>query len=159
AASLGSYLDGVLRLSDQSGKLLAQVDDVALPAPPGQPALVFPDPFLEYTVPPGVNLLVVGLHDRHLRGGINYGYRLTIEPAVPDFLVSQPVAEVNVPRGGSAALTVPVTRRGYTGPVQLTIPKPPAGLTVQGGYVPEGGSYGVLTLTAGAQAQAPQGLW
>jgi hypothetical protein len=159
AEALGSNLDGVLRVTDQTGKQLALVDDVITPAlTAGQQPTVSTDPALDLTVPAGTTLLVIDLRDQRFRGGLNFGYRLTIEPAVPDFVVHQPLAELNVPRGGSAVLTVPVTRRGYTGPLQLTMPNLPAGLTVQGGYVPEGGGRGVLTLSAAATAQLPAGV-
>jgi hypothetical protein len=146
--TLGSRLDGVLRVTDQAGKQLALVDDVAVPAVAGQPAYLNVDPSLDITVPPGTTLLVAELRDQRHRGGANFGYRLTIEPIGPDFLVHQPVSEVNVPRGGTVALTVPVTRRGFTGPIELTVPGLPAGWTARGGYVPEGGRFGLLTLSA-----------
>ncbi len=159
AETLGSNLDGVLRITDQAGKQLALVDDVPLPAlVAGQQPGLSIDPFTDLTVPAGTTLLVVELRDQRHRGGLNFGYRLTIEPTTADFTVHQPVAEVNVPRGGSKALAVAVTRRGYLGPIRLTVPDLPAGLTVQGGLVPAGGSFGVLTLSAAPQAQAPGGL-
>jgi hypothetical protein len=149
AESLGSRLDGVLRLFDQAGKQLALVDDVDIPATvPGQAAVKTTDPSLDFVVPDGVSLLVAEVRDQRNRGGVNFGYRLTIESAAPDFVVIQPLSEINVPRGGSALLTVPVVRRGYAGPIELTIPNPPPGLTVQGGLIPTNATAGLLTLTA-----------
>jgi hypothetical protein len=156
AETLGSFLDGVLRVTDQAGKQLALVDDVDVPpTDPGQQPRRTVDPSVELTVPQGTTLLVVELRDQRYRGGINFGYRLTIEPATPDFLVRQPVAELNVPRGGGAALTVPILRRGFTGPIQLTIPDLPPGFSVQGGHVPADGTGGILTVIAAAQAVMP----
>jgi hypothetical protein len=153
AACLGSRLDGVLRITDQAGKQLALVDDVDVsPQAPGLPATKEIDPSAEVAVPAGVSLLVIEVRDQRRRGGIGYGYRLTIEPAVPDFAVVQPAAEVNVPRGGSVALTVPVTRRGYDGPIQLVVPDLPPGLAMHGGHIPAGANQGLLTLTAGPDA-------
>ena len=149
AESLGSRLDGVLRLFDQTSKQLALVDDVDLPATvPGQPAIKTTDPSLDFVVPEGVSLLVAEVRDQRNRGGVNFGYRLTIEPATPDFVVIQPMTEVDVPRGGTALLTVPVVRRGYAGPIELTIPDLPPSLTVQGGHIPANVTAGLLTLTA-----------
>jgi len=65
---------------------------------------------------------------------------------------------VNVPRGGSVALTVPVTRRGYDGPIQLEVPGLPAGLSLRGGHVPAGAARGTLTLSADPAAKAPDSL-
>jgi hypothetical protein len=160
AEALGSYLDGVLRVTDQAGKQLALVDDVALPpAAPGLQPTQSADPSLELTVPADANLLRVELRDQRRRGGTNFGYRLTIEPAVPDFVLQQSVAEVNVPRNGSVVLALNVVRRGYTGPIQLTVPSLPRGLTMQGGHVPANGTRGVLTLTATPEVPVPAGPW
>ncbi len=151
AETFGSRLDGVLRLFDQSGKQLALVDDVDVPPTvPGQPATKTVDPSLEFVVPDGVSLLVAEVRDHHQRGGVNYGYRLTIEPAMPDFVVIQPLSEINVPRGSSALLAVLVVRPNYAGPIALTIPTLPPGLTMQGGHIPAGATTGLLTLTAAA---------
>jgi hypothetical protein len=153
AETLGSFLDGVLRITDQAGKQLALVDDVDIPAAgPAQPARRTADPSVEVTVADGTSLLMVELRDQRYRGGVNFGYRLTIEPATADFRVRQPVAELNVPRGGSAALIVPVIRRGYAGPIQLLIANPPPGLSVQGGHVPANGTAGILTVSAATEA-------
>jgi hypothetical protein len=153
AEKLGSRLDAVLRVADQAGKQLALVDDVDLPgAGPGQPPLRTADPALDFTAPPGVSLLALEVRDQRGRGGVNFGYRLTIEPAEPDFVVALPAGELNVPRGGSAVLTVPVTRRGYAGPLQVVAVGLPPGLSAQGGNVPAGGTAAVLTITASESA-------
>jgi hypothetical protein len=153
AESLGSYLDGVLRITDQTGKQLALVDDVDVPpTAPGQPPTKAADPSLDFTVPAGTSLLVLELSDQRKRGGVNFGYRLTVEPAVPDFEIRQPVSEINVPRGGAALLVVPIVRRGHVGPLELTIPNLPPFLGVQGGHVPANAAQGLLTLTSAADA-------
>jgi hypothetical protein len=159
AESLGSRLDGVLVLADEKGRQLAQVDDVDLPAPPGQQPIRTSDPSTEFLVPAGVKELVVSLRDQRGRGGVGFPYRLTIEPARDDFALALPVAELNVPRGGAMVLDVPVTRRGYPGPLTITIPTLPAGFRVQGGRVPAGGTAGVLTIAADPGATAePAGV-
>ena len=113
----------------QVERSLALVDDVDLPPPaPGAAPIKSVDPSADLTVPPAVSLVVVEVRDQRGRGGLNFGYRLTIEPAVADFIVQQPTSELNVPRVGSATLAVPVTRRGYTGPIRLTVPDLPPGL-------------------------------
>jgi hypothetical protein len=156
AEALGSALDGVLRLTDPSGKQLALVDDVDLPPPAsGLQGIRSPDPALDFTVPPGVTALEVELRDGRHRGGVNFGYRLTVA-RTEDFALGQPAAEVNVPRGGAVALTVPVTRHGYDGPIQVEVPGLPAGLSARGGYVPAGSGQGTLTLSADPAAKLPQ---
>ena len=108
-------------------------------------------------MPAGVTLLRVELSDQRKRGGVNFGYRLTIEPSGNDFELRLPATEVNVPKGGTALVNVNVGRRGYTGPVQLAVADLPAGLTVHGGDIPANGTAGVLTITAPAEAAIPAG--
>lgn len=158
AESLGSNLDGVLKIADQAGKQLALVDDVDIPsAVPGQPGTKGHDPSTEFTVPAGVTALSLELTDQRKRGGVNFGYRLTIEPSGNDFELRLPATEVNVPKGGTALVNVNVGRRGYTGPIQLAVADLPAGLTVHGGDIPANGTAGVLTITAPAEAAIPAG--
>jgi hypothetical protein len=153
AETLGSRLDGVLEVLDDKGRRVAFVDDVDLPSPvPGQPGIRLVDPSTDVTVPADSKALVVALRDQRRRGGVNFSYRLTIEPADADFIVSLPVSEVNVPRGGAIALNVPVVRRGYAGPLKVVPVSLPPGLTAEGGNVPAGGNAGVLTFRADATA-------
>lgn len=155
AERLGSLLDGVLRVSDQNGKQLVLVDDVDVPPlAAGQQASKSADPAADVAVPAGTTALVVELRDQRGRGGINFGYRLTIKPVLADYTLVQPTAEVNAPRGGSVALVIPVIRRDFPGPIQLSVPGLPPGVTVQGGHVPAGATVGALTLTTAAEAPA-----
>lgn len=148
AETLGSRLDGVLRVLGDKDAVLAQADDVPLPALPGQQPLTTLDPSLELTVPPGLKTLTVEVADRTEGGGAGYGYRLHVGPAAEDFSVVLPVTELNVPRGGAVALQVPIARRGYTGPVRLTAPKLPPGYRFSGGGVGQGGNTAVIAIAA-----------
>jgi hypothetical protein len=127
---------------------------VDVPAARGVPAFRKQDPVAEVTVPADASLLVAELRDQRKRGGINFGYRLTVEPAVPDFSLELPAAELNVPRGGAVPLSVAVLRRGYTGPVRLGVRDLPPGYAVQGGLVPANAASGLLTITAPAGVPA-----
>jgi hypothetical protein len=152
AEAFGSRLDGVLRITDQTGKQVALVDDVDLPAAPGQQPTRSADPALDIVAPPDARLFVLELRDQRLRGGLNFVYRLTIEPALADFEVVQPVSELNVPRGGTTSLVVPIVRRGFNDAVDLVIPTLPAGITAHGGHIPAGSAAGVVTISAAASA-------
>jgi hypothetical protein len=154
AESLGSYLDGVLRITDQSGKQLTRVDDIDQPPlVAGQPGVKTADPEADITVPAGATELTVELRDGVGRGGVNFGYRLTIKPARDDFTLVHTSGEVNVPVGGAALVPITVRRRGYTGPIQLSVAGIPPGWAVQGGYVAQGANAGLLTITAPAGAR------
>lgn len=155
AESLGSRLDGMLRVIDQTGRLLGQADDSNLPPlAPGLPAVQSADPALELTVPAGATLAVVELRDQRGRGGVNFGYRLHLTPALPDFSLSLGAAELNVPRGGVGLLNVAVTRRGYLGPIGLTLQGLPAGWTAKGGRVAANATAGVFSISAPTTAPA-----
>src|SRR5207244_1800205 len=78
---LGSALDGTLLVYDPTGKkLLAQNND--------EEARGNVDPALQFTVPEGTHEAVVSLRDAFGRGGLEYPYRLTIEPGGPDFYLA-----------------------------------------------------------------------
>jgi hypothetical protein len=160
AEVLGSRLDGVLEVFDDKDRRVVLADDVDLPPPaPGEQALRTVDPSVDVTVPADSNSLKVLLRDQRRRGGLNFGYRLKIEPAETDFTVALPVPEVNVPRGGAVALNVSVVRRGFAGPIKLVVPSVPTGLIVEGGNIPSEGNAGVLTIRAeGAAGGEPVSL-
>jgi hypothetical protein len=115
------------------------------------------DPRLSLSIPKDVNQVVVSLEDLLGRGGTGFGYRLTAFPQPPDFSVELVTPYVNLPENGSAASEVLVGRRGYDGPIRLSIPDLPEDLIQQGGNIPaelnppedrRAFSLGYLTVTA-----------
>jgi hypothetical protein len=140
ARELGtSRLEGILTVSDAAGKKLASAGDQPLPedvfAVQGT-SRTSSDPFLNLTVPAEVHELVVSVEDLALRGGPLYGYRLIARRQAEDFNLTVSSPFVNIPAGGAAAITVSADRRGYDGPIQLTIPNLPNGIHVHGGAIP-----------------------
>ena len=126
AAGLGtSQLDALVTLQDSSGKKLASRDDVA-----------GADPALPFTVPEGVNEIVLAVEDLLGRGGPGFAYRLEGKRQGPDFTVDLLTPFINVPAGGTAQVTAAIQRRGYAGPVRLTVNGLPEGFTFSGGHVP-----------------------
>ena len=126
AASLGSsQLDALLSLYDGSGKKLASRDDLG-----------GADPALPFTVPAGLTELTVAVEDLLGRGGAAFGYRLMARRGGADFTVELNTPFVNVPAGGTAQIVATVQRRGYDGPIRLTIPNLPPGYHVAGGSIP-----------------------
>jgi hypothetical protein len=94
------------------------------------------DPFLNLTVPKDVHEITLGVEDLARRGGANYGYRIVVRKAAEDFALSLASPHVNIPSGGTAIVVVTADRRGYNGPIQLSIPDLPKGITVEGGMIP-----------------------
>lgn len=164
ARELGaSKLAAVITVFDEAGKKLASAGDGPLPLDVFQVQGVtrtVGDPFLNLKVPAGVRKISVAVEDLAQRGGPGYAYRLTARKQPHDFHLTIATPYVNIPAGGSAAVTVAVDRRGYNGPIQLAVPSPPPGVTVEGGFIPEeildgnniriSSRRGVLVLTSGS---------
>ena len=159
AYELGSALDGVLRVLGTGGSVIANADDTNVPLPvrPGQQAqaLVLPDPSLEFTIPGGTTEVTLAIRDLENRGGIGFPYRIVVEPLFPDFQLQVNDPQISVPRGGTANVAVTVTRKGYSGPLSVTVADPPVGLTVRPGTIAAGQTVGLLSLSAAANGSFP----
>jgi len=102
--------------------------------------------------------VVVSVEDLALRGGPLYGYRLIARRQAEDFTLTVSSPFVNIPAAATAVIGVSADRRGYDGPIQLTIPDLPNGIHVNGGVIPreyiDGANTrsinrrGILTITA-----------
>ncbi len=159
AADLGSNLDGVVQVLGKGGGVLANADDTTIPRPPrnGQqvPPIVLPDPSFDMTIPGSTNEITLVIRDLEKRGGVGFPYRIVVEPLLPDFELVLSEPQVSVPRGGSAAISATVRRKGYSGPITLTVAQPPAGLSVRPGSIATGQTTGVITVSASADAAFP----
>ncbi len=137
AASLGSWLDGVLTVSKEDGAKIAAADDDG-----GSP-----DPKVDFAVPEGVKKVVLSVEDLHHRGGKPFGYRLTARPQRPDFALKLNTTRVGLPLGGTALIEVECVRAGYGGPVSLSITPAPVGFSLRGGEILPDQAKGYVTLT------------
>ena len=161
ARELGtSRLEGIITAYDASGKKLDSAGDKPLPedvfAVQGS-SRTSSDPFLNLTVPKDVHEITVTVEDLAERGGPLYGYRLSTRREAEDFQIALADPYLNIPAGGTAILNVVADRRGYDGPIQLTIPDLPKGMQVEGGLIPREyvvnnnrtfNREGILTITA-----------
>ncbi len=156
ASDLGSALDGVLQVLDPKGAVLATADDTTIP-PTGKKGkaagIVSPDPSLDFTVPAGLTAVTLKLRDLEGRGGVGFPYRITVTPLTPTFELALNDAEVSIPKGGTAAVGVTVVRKGYNGPITLTVAEPPPGLSVRPGTIAGGQTVGAFTLSASADSK------
>jgi hypothetical protein len=140
ARELGtSRLEAIVTAFDSAGKKLASAGDQPLPedvfAVQGT-SRTSSDPFFNLTVPPDVRELTISVEDLAMRGGPLYGYRLIATRQDEDFTLTVSSPFLNIPAGGTAVLSVSADRRGYDGPIQLTIPNLPAGVHLSGGTIP-----------------------
>jgi hypothetical protein len=153
ARRLGSPLDSRIVLVNCFGDKIAENDDVKDRA----------EGFLTHQADSGLlcrlpsdGTYTLRIADAQGKGGDDYGYRLRISPAMPDFELRATPSEVSVPRAGSAALTIHAIRRdGFAGEIRLAIDEPyPAGLTLEGATIPERSDRVRMTVSASASVAA-----
>lgn len=138
AHRLGSALDGVLTISDEAGKVLATADDRVDDV----------DPLLDFSVPSGVQNLVVSLKDLQRGGGAMFVYRVLIAPAnSPDFSLTLFEDRRLIPAAGTSVVRVRANRLGYSGPIKLHLVDLPRTMQVAGDNIPSGPSQ--TTIIAG----------
>ena len=139
AASLGtSQLYALLTVYDSEGEKLVSAGATKPEQSPF--AVVFStttgeDPSLSLTVPEQVHEVQLTVEDLLGRGGGGYGYRLLAKKEEPDFALRLTTPYVNIPLSGSASVTVIANRRGYSGPIRLSIPNLPDDLVFDGGNI------------------------
>ena len=138
AARLGSPLDAVLSVLDAKGNELATNDDAR-----GR------DAALTFTAPEAGEY-VARVRDLSGNGGLSFGYRLRLAPAVPDFQIAFSPDCLAVGPGGRVPFTVTATRQnGFDGEIALAIEGLPAGVRLAGAPVIPAGQT-VVTLIATA---------
>jgi len=157
ASDLGSALDGVLQIRGANNAVLATADDTTTPVAGKMknkkaPAVISPDPSIDFTVPGNLSEISVALRDLKGDGGLGFGYRLTVEPITPSFDIALNDSQISVAKGGSVAIGVAITRKGIDVPITLDVANPPAGLTVRAGLVGAGQTSGYLTVSAAPDA-------
>lgn len=159
AASLGaSKLLGVLAVYDAATNKRLALTELGQESPANFLSNRYEvDPRLSVSIPKDVSQVVVSLEDLLGRGGSGFGYRLKAFPQLPDFSVELATPYLNLPENGTAAIEVQVSRKGYDGPIHLSIPDLPEDFVQEGGNIPaeltrpeDRGAFslGYLTLTA-----------
>ncbi len=97
------------------------------------------DSRLLFTAPADGDYLVRVTDTRNF-GGPDFVYRLTIQPAKPDFSVKIEEGDANIPAGSGRDFTVKLTRiDGFDGPVRVDIAEPSAGFRVSSPIIIEAG--------------------
>ena len=146
AASAGSALDALLRITDATGKELARNDDASGSR----------DPRLEWKAATnGTFCVVVGnlLHN----GGTNHYYRLSLQRLAPDLKASLAANSITVTVGETNEVKFTVTRlRGFERKLKARLKGLPDGLRAEPVDVSEKSGENVLKLVASADAKASQ---
>jgi hypothetical protein len=148
AARLGSPLDGVLTLVDETGKEIATNDDATT---------TDVDPRLR-TILPADGRYLVRVTDRSPhRGGRDFAYRLLMKNAEPDFTLTLAADAVVVERGVEGVkpqrFKVQAVRTpGVDVPIDLVLDGLPNGVTVKGNRIDKGRPEAQLSFEAAADA-------
>ena len=130
----GSRIDAVMRLRDQGGNVVAEVDDTEDPI---QGLMTFhADPVLKYTATDS-EVFILEVEDLHRGYGKDYHYLLCRHRQMPSFNAFVSPANITIPSGGTATFRVDV--KGKL--------KRPANLIVKG--LPKGYTTSSLKLRAG----------
>lgn len=146
ARRLDSPLDSRLTLHGPDGRQIATNDDWDDPA---EGLLTHhADSRLVATLPADGDYTVTVTDTQH-QGGLDHAYRLAIHPAKPDFELRVTPSVVNLPSGGSAAVTVHALRRdGFDGEIRLALERSDGALRLDAARIPGGVDSVQLTLTA-----------
>ncbi len=137
AQRLGSPLDGVLFVRDEKGSQLATSDD--------QPGTS--DPGLDFTVPPGVKTLNLAVKDVAGRSGENFVYRLVVsEAAMNDFSLSVANDHLQIYTDSPAIIRVDANRKGYNGPIKLSMPDLSTNISTRFNEIPANASAALVEM-------------
>jgi hypothetical protein len=154
---LNSPLDSLLRLTDESGKVLELNDDYMLKEEhlhTNMMGLVthHADSYLMAEVPQA-GTYYVHLADSQRHGGDAYGYRLRVAVARGDFALRVAPSSINTYQGRVVPISVHALRKdGYNGKIEIVLKNAPAGFKLDGGGIPAGRDSVRMTLTVPPKA-------
>ncbi len=146
ARRLDSPLDAALRLVDSTGAVVAANDDHNDP----EWGLVThqADPYVRVKLPTDGTYRVY-LCDAQRHGGDEYGYRLQLRPAQPDFALRVTPSSLTMLARRPASATVHALRKdGFDGDIDIVLKDAPAGFTLSPARIPSGKDSVQVTLRA-----------
>jgi hypothetical protein len=150
ARRLDSPLDSILTLYNARHDVLAENDDWTDPVE----SLMthHADSRIVYTFPADGDY-TLRVRDIQGKGGLEYAYRLLIQPLRPDFTLRITPDNPRLGQGDTAAITVAAVRRDeFAGDIALAVEGLPAGFTASEANIPAGQNEGRLTITAPPEA-------
>lgn len=142
ARSLGSPLDSRLELVDANGRRLKENDDNNNQA----------DSLIDHTFTADGQYAIRVL-DATDTGSRRHVYRLKLRAPRPDFSLLVSPDNPRVAAGGTVAFKVMARRRdGFDGPIELSVPNPPPGVTISPAVMAGALSEQMLTVTLAPDA-------
>jgi hypothetical protein len=150
ARRLNSPLDSVLKLTDSTGRQLAFNDDYE---DKGAGLTTHQADSRIMVKLPADGTYYLWLGDAQHQGGAEYGYRLHLTSARPDFELRVVPSSINVRSNTSVPVTVYALRKdGFTGEIALDLPDLGRTFTLSGARIPANQDKVRLTLTVPATA-------
>jgi hypothetical protein len=115
-------------------------------------------PRLDFTAPADGDY-TLSVEHLNYEFGPTEAYRLTVTPYRPEFDGSLQLDRFDVAAGGTVSIPVQATRRGYTGPIELSVvgPKGLSGKATIPAGAPKAPNQPAATLTVSAAADLPPG--
>jgi hypothetical protein len=124
ASRLGTDLDSILRIVDETGKQIVMNDDL-------KGGVV--DSRLNWKVPKGGPWFLEVKDQLPSRGGDRFAYRVEVtEAPASDFALVLSQDSLSVDRGGEVKLKLNIERAGFAGEIELAVDGLPKGVTVEG---------------------------
>ena len=143
AEKYGSVLDSSLTLLDTTGKVLASNDDAKWPG-----RALNRDGLINFKFKDKGDYFVK-VSSLYRRGGPDHVYRLTVQPATPDFMLSLSTDRPSVQRGEKGKIGVSVSRfNEFKGEVRVQIAGLPEGVTAKDLVIPGDKESGSIELEA-----------
>ena len=98
---------------------------------------------------PATGVYTVKIGDTQSKGGHDYGYRLRVSEAHPDFSLRMEPSGMNIASGGTAAFTVRALRQdGFDGKITLSSGNLPNGFSMSEAVIPKNSDMTRFTITA-----------
>lgn len=147
ARRLGSNLDPKLRVLNEQGGALSEVDDMTFDR------VMSSDAMLENWVAPADGKYTVEIKDLHGRGGVDFPYAVRVTRAEPYFLLEADTDKTELAPAMASVIYVKALRRnGFAGEIQLAIEGLPPGVTAVAGRILNGRPDGAIWLSASPEA-------
>jgi len=142
-----SGLDPVLRILNEKGGALAEVDDMTFHR------VNCADSWLENWSAPADGKYVIEIRDLHLRGGPQYTYAIQVGRAEPHFLLEADTDKTLLAPGIGGVFYVRALRKnGFAGDIDLAVDGLPPGVTAVAGKILADRNDGCIVLQAAADA-------
>jgi hypothetical protein len=147
SAALEYPLDALLSVSDESGKVVSEVDDVGGAN----------DAAITFTAPSDGSYTLL-LRDLHVRGGFRFAYRLVCGPVEPDYSLSIAAGEFVAAAGKTLEVPITVNRQnGFNAEIAISANDLPKGVTCEPvTSAPKGDSAKTVKLKLTAASEAGQ---